>query len=148
MKKVNYRLKIIEQSPEPPLSCERQRQTVIKNIAEKALEKCADEEKAIGLFLWKSKGPVDQDELMLFHAYYMMYQSSRNVNVESREEALEILGAPSELLDLAEDDLYKDVKHLYWKKFNELSWDLRGLIKNASEMGRKKCAFEYFSESL
>lgn len=35
MKKVNYRSEIIEQRPELPLFCEKQRQSVINNLAEK-----------------------------------------------------------------------------------------------------------------
>lgn len=148
MKKFNYRIEIVEHSPELPLFCEKQRQIIISNLVEKALEKCAAEEEAIGLFLWKSKDPADQKELMLFHALYLMHQSCRSIKIESREEAFEILGAPFELLALTEDELYKEVKLLYWKQFNELSCDLRGFLKNAREIGRKKSAFDYLASLL
>lgn len=148
MKKVNYRSEIIEQRPELPLFCEKQRQSVINNLAEKALEKCAAEEEAIGLFLWKSKGPADHNELMLFHAFYLMHQSGRGIKIECKEEAFEILEAPFGLLALSEDVVFKEIKILYWKQFNELSFDLKGFLKNAREIGRKKSAFDYLAALL
>jgi hypothetical protein len=148
MKKVSYRSEIIEQRPELPLFCEKHRQTVLNSLAEGALEKGASEEEAIGLFLWKSKDPADQNELMLYHAFYLMHQSSRSIKIESKEEAFEILGAPFELNVLAEEELLKEIKLLYWKQFNDLSCDLRSFLKNAREMGRKKSAFDYLAASL
>lgn len=138
MKKVRYHSEIIEQRPELPLFCEKNRQTVLNSLAEGALEKGASEEEAIGLFLWKSKDPADQNELMLYHAFYLMHQSSHSIKIESKEEAFEILGAPYELTVLAEKELLKEIKLLYWKQFNDLSCDLRCFLKNAREMGRKK----------
>lgn len=148
MKKINYRSEIIEKRPELPLFCEKQRQSVINNLAEKALEKGATEEEAIGLFLWKSKGPAGHNELMLFHAFYLMHQSSRSIKIESKEKAFEILGAPYGLLALTEDEVFKEVKVLYWKQFNELSCDLKEFLKNAREIGRKKSAFDYLAALL
>ncbi|MFX4262170.1 hypothetical protein ACOBQJ_08210 [Pelotomaculum propionicicum] len=148
MKKVNYRMEIIEECPELPLFCEKQRQTAINSLAERALEKGAAEEEAIGLFLWRSKGPADQNELMLFHAFYLMHQSSRSLKIESKEEAFEILGAPYEFTVLAEEELFKEIKLLYWKQFNDLSCDLKRFLKNAREIGRKKSAFDYLTALL
>lgn len=148
MKKVHYRSGINEHNPELPLFCEKQRQAVINNLAEKDLARDASAEEAIGLFLWQSKGPADQNELMLFHAFYLMHQSSRNIKIESKDEAFKILGAPFETLDLTEDELFKEVKLLYWKQFNDLSCDLREFLKNAHEMGRKKSAFDYLVSIL
>ncbi len=146
MKKVHYRSIINEHSPELPLFCEKQRQTLINNLAEKALERGASEEEAIGLFIRQSKGPLDQNELMLIHAFYLMYQSSRDTRMQSMSEALEILGIPSGAP--ASEGLLKEAKLLYWKQFNDLSCDLRNFLKNAREIGRKKSAFVYLASVL
>lgn len=148
MKKVNCRSVILEKRPELPLFCEKQRQAVLNSLAEGALEKGASEEEAIGLFLWKSKDPADQNELMLYHAFYLMHQSSRSIRIESKEEAFEVLGAPYELTVLAGEELFREIKLLYWKQFNDLSCDLRCFLKNAREMGRKKSAFDYLAALL
>lgn len=148
MKKVNCRSGVMEQRPDLPLFGEKQRQTVINSLADRALEQGASEEEAIGLFLWKSKGPAEQNELMLYHAFYLMHQSSRSIRIESKEEAFEILGVPYELTVLAGEDLLREIKLLFWKQFNDLSCDLRCFIKNAREMGRKKCAFDYLAALL
>lgn len=148
MKIENYRPQIVEQSPELSLFCEQWRQTAINSLAEDALARGAAEEEAIGLFLWQTKGSAGKDELMLFHAFYLMHQSSRSIKIESKEMAFDILGAPCELQVLAEDEMLKELKLLYWKQFNDLSCDMRGFLKNAREMGRKKRAFDYLAALL
>gem|GEM_PF-2023103 len=143
MKRVNYRTEIIEQSPELPLFCEKPRQIVIYNLVEKALEECVAEEEAIGLFLWKSKGTVNQNELMLFHALYLMHQSSRNTRIDSEEKALAILGMSEVKTALPENELIKEVKLWYWNKFNEATCDIKLFLKNARAIGMKKSAFDF-----
>jgi len=143
MKKVNYRFEIIEQSPEMPLFCEKQRQIVISDLVEKALAKCATEEEAIGSFLWKSKGPVNQNELMLFHALYLMHQSSRNTRIDSEEKALAILEMSEVKTALQENELIKEAKLCYWNNFNEATCDLKLFLKSARSIGMKKCAFDF-----
>ncbi len=142
MKKVNYRIEIIEQSPELPLFFEKQRQIVISDLVEKALAKCATEEEVIGSFLWKSKGPVNQNELMLFHALYLMHQSSRNTKIDSEEKALAILEMFEVKTALQENELIKEAKLSYWKSFNEGTCDLKSFLKNARAIGIKKSAFD------
>ena len=148
MKKVHYRSNINEHSPKLPLFCEKQRQTVISNLAEKALDQGASEEEAIGLFLWQSKDPADQNELVLFHAFYLMHQSSRNMKIENKDEAFDILGAPCKFIFLAEKEILKEVKLLSWKQFNDLSCDWKIFLKKSYEMGRKKSAFDYLVSIL
>lgn len=143
MKKANYRFEVIEQSSELPLFCEKQRQIVISDLVEKALAKCAAEEEAIGSFLWKSKGPVNQNELMLFHALYLMHQSSRNTRIDSEEKALAILEMSEVKTALQENELIKEVKLCYWKIFNETTCDLKLFLKNARAIGMKKSAFDF-----
>jgi len=143
MKKANYCFEIIEQSPELPLFCEKQRQIVISDLVEKALAKCATEEEAIGSFLWKSKGPVNQNELMLFHALYLMHQSSRNTKIDSEEKALAILEMSEVKTALPENKLIKEAKLCYWKNFNEATCDLKLFLKNARAIGMKKSAFDF-----
>jgi len=143
MKKANYRFEIIEQSPELPLFCEKQQQIVISDLVEKALAKCATEEEAIGSFLWKSKGPVNQNELMLFHALYLMHQSSRNTKIDSEEKALAILEMSEVKTALPENKLIKEAKLCYWKNFNEATCDLKLFLKNARAIGMKKSAFDF-----
>lgn len=148
MKKVHCCLDINENSPQIPLFCEKQRQTVINNLAEKALDRGASEEEAIGLFLWQSKGPADQNELMLFHAFYLMHQRSRSIKIENKDEAFEILGAPFGTGELAGNESFKEIKLFYWKQFNDLSCDLKSFLKNALEIGEKKSAFDYLASVL
>ncbi|NLI14408.1 hypothetical protein [Pelotomaculum propionicicum] len=143
MRKANFRFKYIEQNPELPLFCEKQRQTVISELVEKALAGCASEEEAIGLFLWRSKGPVDQNELMLFHALYLMHQSCRNTVVDSIAKALAILGMSEVKTALPDNELIKEAKLSYWKYFNEATSDLKLFLKNARAVGMKKSAFNF-----
>lgn len=146
MKKVNYSVKIIKQGPELRLFCEKQRQMIIDNLAEKVLAECCAEEEAIGLFLWRSadlEPSVNQKELMLFHALYLMHQSSRNTRIDSEERALAILGMPEVKTALTESELIKEVKLWHWKYFNEATRNLELFLKNARAIGMKKCAFDF-----
>ena len=135
MKKANYPVEIIEQG-----------QIIIDNMAEKVLAEYCAEEEAIGLFLWKSadlEPPVNQNELMLFHALYLMHQSSRNTRIDSEEKALAILGMSEVKTALPENELIKEVKLWYWNKFNEATCDLKLFLKNARAIGMKKSAFDF-----
>jgi hypothetical protein len=146
MKKLNYSIEVTEQSPELPLFCEKQRQVIINNLAEKALEQCAAEEEAIGLFMYKSRS-VNQKELMLFHALYLMHQSCRDTRIKCEEEALSILDMSEGKTVLPEEEFLKEAKRLYWKQFNELSCDLKSFLKHAKAIGMRKCAFDYLLNS-
>ena len=146
MKKLNYSIEITEQSPELPLFCEKQRQVVINNLAEIALEKCVAEEEAIGLFMYKSRS-VNQKELMLFHALYLMHQSCRDTVIKCEEEALSILEISEVKMVLTDEEFLKEAKRLYWKQFNDLSCDLKSFLKNAKAIGVRKSAFDYLLNS-
>ena len=146
MKKLNYSIEVTEQSPEIPLFCEKQRQVVINNLAEIALEKCVAEEEAIGLFMYKSRS-VNQKELMLFHALYLMHQSCRDTVIKCEEEALSILEISEVKMVLADEEFLKEAKRLYWKQFNDLSCDLKSFLKNAAAIGMRKSAFDYLLNS-
>lgn len=127
MKKRNYPVEIVEQNPELRLFCEKRRQIIMDNLAEKVLAECRAEEEAIGLFLWKTadlEPPVSQKELMLFHAIYLMHQGNRNTRIESTEKALAILGVPEGKTALTEIELIKEVKRRYWQNFHELTCNL------------------------
>lgn len=145
MKKADHKVEIIERCPRTRLLNDRHRQSIINNIAVKVLSEYSTEEEALGMFFWKLADldpPVSREEQLLFHALYLVHQSSQNIKIENKEEALEILGI-LEKLDLPKEELIKEAKIAYWHGFNILSNNFKHFLKNAHEIGIKKSAFDF-----
>jgi len=89
---------------------------------------------------------LSYEEQLLFCAYYHMYQSYFNVNIASAERAFKILGISTNKLSMSHSRIIREAKLSYWKQFNELSHDLKELLFNAYQIGKKKKALSYICD--
>lgn len=146
MKKAGCQLEINKVCPKTRFLNEMLRQALINKIALSILSECRAEEEAIGMFFWKTADlnpPVNHKEQRLFYALYLMYQSSHNMKIDSKEKALEILRVLEEKLALPKNDLIKEIKLVYWHYFCCSSHNLGEFVNNAREIGIKKSAFDF-----
>lgn len=124
----------------------QQRRAIIESIAVDSLLKGCTDSEAISMLFWKFsclEPPLSYEEQLLFCAFYRIYESYHSVKITSFEKALEILGISLSKLNMSQSRIIKEAKLSYWKQYNELSLDLKKLLHNAYEIGRKKRALSY-----
>jgi hypothetical protein len=135
--------------PVSSLPVYRHRLAIIQKIVLDSLAQGCDEAEALGLFFWKLadlEPPAGNKEHLLFCALFRMHQSCLNTRIDSREEALKLLGITSGELDLPPKKTIGRAKAAYWKHFNELSSDLKMFLSNASKIGAMKKALSFITD--
>ncbi len=127
-------------------SGERSRQSIINRVTLKLLVEEFSEVEVLPMFLWHLADldpPIGRGEQLVFLAFFRMFQSYSGISIKSMEEAFDILEISREKLNMPSKEIIKCAKISYWQNFDGLFSDINDFLTKASEIGKKKKAFNY-----
>lgn len=126
-------------------SVDKKRQKIINNLTVKLLSENYSEEEAFAMFLWKLADldqPVNYGEQLVFRAMFRMFRGYREISVNNREHAFELLDIPRYKLNYSGIEIIKNAKLAYWKNFYGIS-NMHDFVKKARRIGAQKKAVTF-----
>lgn len=122
------------------------RQKTIDMVLSENMREDLGEEEILGLSLWKLSDlepPLLSEEFLYCRTLCRVFRLYHQIRIDSRERALEVLGAADYDNGGAGVEIFKKVKLMYWEQINLLTGDLERLFNNAHKVVAKQKAFKF-----